>query len=143
MSDEEVLLGDADNDIEINLQGDYASNKEESLDNVVSETVEAVTIDEFLQKTGECGRFQITIQFLIMVTMLPMSYIPLIFYFIGHDPSWGCSEQHTSNTSVCFNHSRNKVFAHNSQERCKLNRSEWDFRNDGRGTLVTEVCEHV
>ena len=93
MSDKEELLGiedvdldDEDSEVEFefplkNVVGGESSSREDRNN---------VTIDEYLIKTGECGKYQIIMVFLMGFAMIPMSFPPLIFYYIGYDPPLGC-----------------------------------------------------
>lgn len=141
MSDEDELLGLSHDAIE---EDESEVEFEFPLKNVVagndSQRDRKVTIDEYLIRTGECGRFQIIMVVLMAITMIPMSFPPLIFYFIGNDPSWSCVRNVThQNGTFCLTHNQSLVLKHTSTERCQLRRDEWHYANHGRTTLVTEV----
>ena len=146
MSDRDELLRASDEDLE---EEESEVEFEFPLKNVVaggndddedSGKTSKLTIDEYLIKTGECGRFQIVMVALMGIAMIPMSFPPLIFYFIGNDPAWSCSSNVThTNGTFCSSHNSSLVFKHTLSERCRLDRKEWHFVNHGRSTLVTEV----
>ena len=141
MSDREELLGISNEEIE---EDESNVEFEFPLKNVVAddndENDRKVTIDEYLIKTGECGRFQIIMVVLMGIAMIPMSFPPLIFYFIGNDPAWSCKQNVThQNGTFCSSHNSSLIFKHTSSERCELDREEWYYANHGRSTLVTEV----
>lgn len=103
--------------------------------------VESVDMDEYLRRGGECGRYQIWVVTLITITVTPLTFPILIFYYIGHDPMWSCVNNATS--TFCKNNTN--VYEHSDKERCSIPRSEWMYHTSGRTTFATEVpfCRHL
>eukprot|EP00111_Clytia_hemisphaerica_P008652 TCONS_00025298-protein len=153
MSDKEELLGIEDVDLDDDLEDDSEVEFEFPLKNVVGgesrssnqEDQNNVTIDEYLIKTGECGKYQIIMVFLMGFAMIPMSFPPLIFYYIGYDPPWSCTANVSHpNGTFCTTHNASQLFKHTENDRCSLNQGEWHYMNHGRSSVVTEfnlVCK--
>lgn len=138
VSDED--LGEEDSEVEFNFQLKNVVAGGSDDDDEDGGKTSKLTIDEYLIKTGECGKFQIVMVALMGIAMIPMSFPPMIFYFIGNDPAWSCSQNVTHpNGTFCSSHNSSLVFKHTLSERCQLDRKEWHFANHGRSTLVTEV----
>ena len=97
--------------------------------------VESVDMDEYLRRGGECGRYQIWVVTLITITVTPLTFPILIFYYIGHDPMWSCVNNATS--TFCKNNTN--LYEHDDKERCSIPRSEWMYHTSGRTTFATEV----
>jgi len=143
MSDEEVLLDEE----ERNVGYDDEIQSEIQLTEIATENStsrQTLSIDEVLLKIGECGRFQIVTLILMCVTMIPMAFPPLIFYYIGYDPPWICNDNVThANNTFCDTHNSSTLFQHSSNERCGLDFNEWKFVNHGKSTIVTEVHKYI
>ena len=102
---------------------------------------EEIDIDEFFVRGGEFGRFQMRIIVLLLLSTLPMVYPVMIFYYIGHDPSWSCTKNNisTSSKSICNVVNGSTMFSHENTARCSLNRSEWKYEYHGKTSVSTEV----
>jgi len=87
MDDKQELLSDIayNTEDEISISDKEDSSFEDILDipHVVEESID---IDEYLKRGGECGRFQILISALLMISFLPMVIPVMTFYYIGIDP---------------------------------------------------------
>ena len=103
-----------------------------------------VDIDEALETTGPCGRFQMSFQVLFMGLILMIGFHAVLNYFIGNDPAWTCALNSTA--SFCMNNmgrhfsTDNKLFS----ARCKMNRTDWVYTTPKSFSFVTEydlVCE--
>lgn len=101
-------------------------------------------IDEALEITGPCGRFQISFQILFSGLILVIGYHAVMNYFIGSDPPWTCAQNATS--VFCFNNT-GKIFSSDDTDftsRCDLPRSDWVYTTDKKYSFVTEfelVCD--
>ena len=106
--------------------------------------VKELDIDEALEITGPCGKFQISFQLLFMGLLLTIGYQAVLNYFIGNDPPWKCAKN--SNSTFCQNNT-GKIFSSDNKEftrRCKLNRHDWAYTKPKTYSFVTEfelVCE--
>lgn len=97
--------------------------------------VESVDMDEYLRRGGEFGKYQIWVVMLMMIVAVPMAMPILMFYFIGFDPQWSCTE----NVANDFCRNKSDWYDHGNTKRCSLPRSSWRYQNSGRTTLVTDV----
>jgi len=145
MDDKQELLSDIayNTEDEISISDKEDSSFEDILDipHVVEESID---IDEYLKRGGECGRFQILISALLMISFLPMVIPVMTFYYIGIDPNWKCSESILhNNNSFCANSTAGMIYEHTNTARCLLNRTDWTYAYSGRTSFVTEfdlVC---
>ena len=99
-------------------------------------------VDEALVKAGGCGMFQIILVAMMMVLQTATAYQTVSPYFIGYNPPWRCSDDNT--TEFCHLH-RGMTFdvkdGSEYQQRCLMNRSDWNYTIPKTSTLVTEVIE--
>ena len=86
---------------------------------------EEIDIDEFLIRSGECGRYQFITVIKMMIISFPLAYTPFIFYFIGFDPHW-------------VNVVNNTQHSRENNQRCSMNRSQWRYDYE-KTTMTTEV----
>ena len=101
-----------------------------------SDSKEVLNIDELTERVGPFGLYQIRIQFLFFLLMLPLTYQVLIMYFVAENPPWHCKHE----SKVCLykgllTSNMGKKF----QRRCYLNRSEWEYSTSKDLSIVTEV----
>lgn len=146
-------------DDEISLSGDDDRDEISSpLLNNDGVEEEFVSVDEFTNYAGEYGRYQIFIQTLVMVTIIPLTYPVMIFYYIGHGPEWKCTSPITTASSTLYglaNHStvptwcsnNTRTYEHSDTERCHMNRTMWKYEHrHNKTTIVTEfdlVCNNA
>lgn len=138
MTPKHVLLLDSESEDDGNCVGkhdSFSSNEDE--DKGVD--IETVDMDEYLRRGGECGRYQIWVVTLITITVTPLTFPILIFYYIGHDPMWSCVNNATS--TFCKNNTN--LYEHDDKERCSIPRSEWMYHTSGRTTFATEVPLYI
>jgi len=145
MADKQELLSDIDYNEEISLSDDeadlhlgdeYNGNADE----------ESIDIDEYLKRGGECGRFQIMVEAILLLSMLPTVFPIMSFYYLGVDPKWKCSENILHNKNSFCSNSTGITYEHTNKARCELNRTEWSYAFSGRSTIVTEfdlVCDRA
>ena len=134
MAPKHVLLLESESEDDGNYVGkhdSFSSNEDE--DKGVD--VETVDLDEYLKRGGEFGKYQIWVVMLMMIVAVPMAMPILMFYFIGFDPQWSCTE----NVAADFCRNKSDWYDHGNTKRCSLPRSSWRYQNSGRATLVTDV----
>ena len=100
------------------------------------ESGKCLDVDQYIEKTGECGRFQIRTQVIFIFFMLPLTCQVLIMYFAGQNPAWKCKkESQTCHYSEEISRDDGTLF----HERCKMNRSDWEYTTSTEYSLVTQV----
>lgn len=98
-------------------------------------------IDQIFRKEGVFSRFNVLIHLLSLLLPLCISWNMIISIFTGDDPNWKCIENSTNLFCQEFN---NITFNHNDNQRCRLERSEWNYTERKSYSFVTEfdlVCE--
>ncbi|XP_020605191.1 organic cation transporter protein-like [Orbicella faveolata] len=98
-----------------------------------------LTTDEFLEKIGSFGRYQIVINIFFNLCYAFWWAIPvMISIFIASDPGWKCK-----NNSTCPFTETISLGDKRYNHRCDIPREDWEF-NDDFTSVVTEfelVCE--
>ena len=103
-----------------------------------------IDVDEFLERAGGYGRFQVIMQTVAIYFVISYGYQPLNMYFIANNPDWKCI---TSNSSkFCKEHYGKKIDISDSnfKYRCQMKRSEWEYTTKKDFSIVTEfdlICE--
>ena len=103
-----------------------------------------IDVNEFLERAGGCGRFQVIMQTVAFYFVLSYGYQPLIMYSIANNPDWKCV---TSNSSKFCNENYGKkidISDSNFKHRCQMKRSEWEYTTKKDFAIVTEfdlICE--
>lgn len=100
-----------------------------------------VDVDTFIEHAGNFGRYQILIMIMITISAFPTSYPVLLFYFIGHGPSWRCED---NTHPVCYNDT--SIHDPEDATRCRINRTQWTYDHANKSTIVTEfdlVCDRA
>ena len=95
--------------------------------------------DEYIEKVGQCGLYQIRTQIIFMFFMIPIASQILIMYFVGHNPPWRCKE----GSKTCKFNGTVGTFDHHFFARCKMERSEWEYTTSKEYSIVTQfdlVC---
>ena len=101
-----------------------------------SNSKEALSVDELIERVGPFGRYQIRTQAIFFVFMLPLTYQVLIMYFAAENPPWRCKEgSKTCHHQGLVTSNMGKWF----RQRCKLNRSEWEYSTGKKLSIVTEA----
>ena len=101
-----------------------------------SDSKEVLSIDELTERVGPFGLYQVRLQFLFFLLMLPLSYQVLIMYFIAESPPWQCKH----GSKVClYKGLLTPNMGKRFQKRCYLNRSEWEYSTSKDLSIVTEV----
>ena len=98
-------------------------------------------VDDILPLVGEFSRFQIIIEVLFCIIMIPQSLQNLIMYFAGLNSPWRCA----ASSSVCT-FPRNLTFDSESKQykaRCSMNRSDWEFVQSYDYSIVTQVSGSI
>ena len=93
-----------------------------------------LTTDEFLEKIGSFGRYQIVINIFFNLCYALWWAIPvMISVFIASDPGWKCK-----NNSTCPFTETISLGDKRYNHRCDIPREDWEF-NDDFTSIVTEV----
>jgi len=104
-----------------------------------TKTAMKLTTDEFLEKIGSFGRYQIAINIFFNLCYALWWAIPvMISVFIASDPGWKCKNNSTCPFTETISLG-DKRYSH----RCDIPREDWEF-NDDFASIVTEfelVCE--
>ncbi|KAJ7383542.1 hypothetical protein OS493_027205 [Desmophyllum pertusum] len=95
----------------------------------------ALTTDQYLEKIGSFGRYQITLLiFLNGLIFFWFGWPVMIVAFITAEPAWRC----VANSSVCQLAGTMKPRHDNYSFRCNISRDQWEFVDDFT-SVVTEV----
>ena len=93
-----------------------------------------LTTDEFLEKIGSFGRYQIVINIFFNLCYALWWAIPvMISVFIASDPGWKCK-----NNSTCAFTDTISLGDKRYNHRCDIPREDWEFKDDFT-SVVTEV----
>ena len=109
-----------------------------------SSEISEIDVDEFLQRAGGYGRFQVIMQIFAIYFVISYAYQALIMYFIANNPDWKCV---TSNSSKFCKENYGKkidISDSNFKYRCQMKRSEWEYTTKKDFSIVTEfdlICE--
>jgi len=93
-------------------------------------------VDEILPFVGELSRFQIVVEILLWILIIPQSLPVLIMYFAALSSPWRCV---ANSTSCTFPY--NQTFDADSVEykaRCSMERSEWEFVEEKDFSIITQ-----
>ena len=110
------------------------------------ESKEEKTIDEILSKTTIFDPFHGCVQISTVYLCITLAYNFVLAYFTGSTPSWRCTEN--SSAFFCVKHSNESINSDHPAfyERCKLNRTDWNYTTHAQYSFVTEfdlVCEQT
>ena len=95
----------------------------------------ALTTDQYLEKIGSFGRYQILlVVFLNGLIFFWFGWPVMIVAFITAEPAWRC----VSNSSVCTLEGSMRPRDDNYSFRCNIPRDQWEFVEDFT-SVVTEV----
>ena len=97
--------------------------------------VQELDVDQILPHVGEYGRFQIMLQSMLCVAMIPQTLQILLMYFAAYNPPWRC----VFNSTDC---PMNGTFSSSSKQydfRCSIPRSEWEYKQPKDFSIVTQV----
>ena len=99
------------------------------------ESQKGLDVDQVLTHIGEFSKFQVILEIMLCISILPMTIQTLLPYFVQHNPSWRCA----LNSTVCK--LRGDIsYSHNSyKDRCEWSRTEWEFTQPNDYSLVTQV----
>ena len=95
-------------------------------------------VDEILPFVGEFSRFQIVVEILLCISIIPPTLQLLIMYFAALNSPWRCA---ANSTSCIF--PRNQTIGSDSADykaRCNMERSDWEFVVPKDFSIVTQVC---
>ena len=93
-----------------------------------------LTTDEFLEKIGSFGRYQIAVNIFFNLCYALWWAIPvMISVFIASDPGWKCK-----NNSTCAFTDTISLGDKRYNHRCDIPREDWEFKDDFT-SVVTEV----
>ena len=94
-------------------------------------------IDETLSIIGELGLHQLLTVAVLCFLTIPTSFQALIIYFVADNPTWRC----VANSTVCtFEGEINSSNTEDYGYRCRLERQEWEYSEQPKYSIVTEVC---
>ena len=94
-------------------------------------------VDDILPFVGELSRFQIVVEILLWISIIPQSLPVLIMYFAALSSPWRC----VANSTSC-KFPRNQTFDADSVDyraRCSMERSDWEFVEEKDFSIVTQV----
>ena len=100
--------------------------------------MQELDVDSILPLVGEFSRFQYVLEALLCIAIIPQTLQVLIMYFAAHNSPWRC----TYNSTVCT-FPQNMTFSSGDslyEERCKLERKEWEFVYAKDYSIMTQVC---
>lgn len=121
------------------IKRESAHDNEKSEEEEKEKNREEVDIDGFLYMSGECGLYQVYIVTLMMIISFPLGYPPMVFYFIGYDPTWVLTKDIGDNSELSVvKNPHIKIHSRDDMRRCKLNRTEWEYNFD-KTTMTTDV----
>ena len=148
-----------------NQNNETNPNEDDGENGSREDTEKKCTIEEALEQSGSCGRFQIFLQILATYLVLVIAYTPSFSYFTLDDPPWRCVVHHNHNhsnnnnnddshssSSFCLqtiNSTQPVTFDADSKffnMRCTLPRDEWEYTTSKGYSAVTEwdlVCNHA
>jgi len=92
-------------------------------------------VDEILPFVGEFSRFQIVVEILLCILIIPQTLQVLIMYFAALNSPWRCA----ANSTRC-SFPRNETFNTDSTDykaRCDMERSDWEFVESKDFSIVT------
>ena len=95
-------------------------------------------VDEILSFVGEFSRFQVVIEILLWISVIPQTMQILIMYFAALNSPWRCAANSTRCTFP-----RNQTFGNDNADykaRCDMKRSDWEFVEPKDFSIVTQVC---
>ena len=94
-------------------------------------------VDDILPYIGEFSRFQVVVETLLCISIVPRSLQVLIMYFAALNSPWRCAANSTKCTFP-----RNQTFGSDSADykaRCDMARSDWEFVEPKDFSIVTQV----
>ena len=94
-------------------------------------------VDEILPFVGEFSRFQIVVEILLCISIVPQTLQVLIMYFAALGSPWRCAANSTKCTFP-----RNQTFGSGSTDyeaRCDMGRRDWEFVEPKDFSIVTQV----
>ena len=99
-------------------------------------------VDEILPFVGEFGRFQIIVEALLCIAIIPQTLQVLIMYFAAQPSPWKCVLNAANNATACtFPQSQSFSSGHtNYTARCKMPRADWEFVKPKDFSIITQVC---
>ena len=98
-----------------------------------------LTTDQYLEKIGSFGRYQISLLvFLNGLMFFWFGWPVMIVTFITAEPAWKC----VSNSTVCPLNGTMRPRHDNYSFRCDIPRDQWEFVDDFT-SVVTEVTKAV
>ena len=95
--------------------------------------VKYLSVDDILPFVGEYGRFQILIEGILCVAMIPQNFQFLIIYFAALEPDWKCTSN--QNNTICVS---NVIFPADNSSRCGMPRNEWTYVQSRDYSMVTQ-----
>ena len=97
--------------------------------------LERLNVDGFLKMVGEFGTYQILLDGVFCLMMLPFTFHVLIMFFAAQEPEWRC----VKNSTHC---NLNGSFTSANELRCHVPRSEWEYTEPESFSIVTEFDIH-
>ena len=101
---------------------------------------EEYEVDEILPFVGEFGRFQIIVEALLCIAIIPQTLQVLIMYFAAQPSPWKCA---LGNSTTACTFPQNQSFSSgnaNYTARCKMPRRDWEFVKPKDFSIITQVC---
>merc|ERR1712136_345203 len=83
-----------------------------------------------LSFVGGFGCFQVLLDIIFCLMMLPASYQVLIMYFAAMTPTWTC----VRNSSMCI---ANVTYPNTDMSRCRIPKSEWTYTQSKGLSIVS------
>ena len=104
----------------------------------IQDETEVLEPDEYIEKIGQCGIFQIRTQMIFCFFMLPLASQIFITYFTVHDPPWRCKQ---NSTGCRFHDVITPQDSARFMKKCDIPRNEWEFTKPKHYSLVTQVMK--
>ena len=93
-----------------------------------------LTTDEFLEKIGSFGRYQIVLNIFFNLAYAFWWAVPvMVVVFIAAEPGWKCTNNSTCPFTETFSLGHD-----NYKFRCDIPREDWEFSKDFT-SIITEV----
>ena len=95
-------------------------------------------INDVINCLGGYGRFQLLVNIILCMIMLPVFPHIYIMYFLALDPPWKC----VANSTVC---TFNQTMTRDNNERCSMPRSHWEYTVPDDYSIITQYdiyCQH-
>ena len=106
--------------------------------NKVSDTCQTwLELEEYIDEAGQCGIYQIRMQFIFFFMMMVLASQVFVAYFASHDPPWRCAR--TSTFCNYTNEFSQELHQERFHLRCTMRRDDWEYTKQRDYSIVTQV----